>query len=465
MRLPEGACCPTCRAALAGGTPGLALSTSGSNTSSVSTDYGTASVVPLLPCTQSTGLNSTCGAAAITTSGSDISQSISAVDVTPCPSGVTCPGCDIGFAQAGLCPPGTYLFLYRARDSQGQAEASALRIVQVQNTYSATVVSCDCPWVLSQLVGAHRHLAACCFGAAILQISRHRSDQCQTCIHLGCCRHWHPWSSTECMDAMQVLLLATATTSFASTQVLASTLLSSAAAQAVFTEAMQQGIMNNDALLATLSAVNAASVQEQLAATQPPVTISKAVYTSADPVQAANSSSSTQWGLQIAVSLQLAVAGGLQQVINGTSLSRRRLLRAGGRPPFSWEQLQDGHLLSHRQQLPSADALVQGRAASIRRSSSSRLITSAAAAAADSELQAMPGLAVQWPMHQEAALQSGMQLWPEPQLPRRRLLQAYTSIPLQFNLSQIAMYLNLQPNRTTAYSATSSNYSTLQASV
>ena len=77
----------------------------------------------------------------------------------------------------------------------------------------------------------------------------------------------------------------------------------------------------------------------------------------------------------------------------------------------------------------------------------------------------MPGLAVQWPMHQEAALQSGMQLWPEPQLPRRRLLQAYTSIPLQFNLSQIAMYLNLQPNHTTAYSATSSNYSTLQASV
>ena len=180
MRLSKGACCPTCRAALAGGTPGLALSTSGSNTSSVSTDYGTASVVPLLPCTQSSGLNSTCGAAAITTSGSDISQSISAVDVTPCPSGITCPGCDIGFAQAGLCPPGTYLFLYRARDSQGQAEASALRIVQVQNTYSATVVSCACPWVLSQHLQAHQHHAACRSEAAKLQIS----NQWSTMLHL-----------------------------------------------------------------------------------------------------------------------------------------------------------------------------------------------------------------------------------------------------------------------------------------
>ena len=264
---------------------------------------------------------------------------------------------------------------------------------------------------------------------------------------------------------MQVLLLATATTSLSSTQVLASNLLSNAAAQAVFTAAMQQGIMNNDALLATLSAVNAASVQEQLAATQPPVTISKAVYTSVDPVQAANTSSSTSWGLQVAVSLQLAVAGGLQQVINGTSLSRRRLLRARDRPPFSWEQLQDGHLPSHRQQgstLSSAEALVQGRAAGIRRSSS-RL--TAAAAAAAPELQTMPGLAVQWPISQGAVLQSSMQLWPEPQLPSRRLLQAYTSVPLQFNLSQIALYLNLQPNRTTAYSATSSNYSTLQASL
>ena len=269
------------------------------------------------------------------------------------------------------------------------------------------------------------------------------------------------------MHAMQVLLLATATTSFAGTQVLASTLLSSAADQAVFTAAMQQGIMNNEALLATLSAVNAASVQEQLAATQPSVTIMKAVYTSVDPVQAANSSSSTSWGLQIAVGLQLAVAGGLQQVINGTSLSRRRLLRAGGRPPSSWEQLQDSHLPNHRQQgstLSSAEALVQGRAASIRRSSN-RLSPSAAAAAADPELHFMPGPAMQWPMSQEAAVQSGMQLWPEPQLPSRRLLQAYTSIPLQFNLSQIALYLNLQPNRTTAYSATSSNYSTLQASL
>ena len=266
---------------------------------------------------------------------------------------------------------------------------------------------------------------------------------------------------------MQVLLLATATTSLASTQVLASTLLSSAAAQAVFTAAMQQGIMNNDALLATLSAVNATSVQEQLAATQPPVTISKAVYTSVDPVQAANTSSSTSWGLQIAVSLQLAVAGGLQQVVNGTSLSRRRLLRAGGRLPFRREELQGGHPPSHGQQgrtLSSAEALVQGRAASIRRGSS-RLSPSAAAAAADLELQALPGQAVQWPTYQEAALQSGMQPWPLPQLPRRRLLQAYSSVPLQFNLSQIALYLNLQPNRTTAYSATSSNYSTLQASL
>ena len=191
-RLSEEACCPTCRAALAGGTPGLALSTSGNNTSSVSTDYGTASVVPLLPCTQSSGLNSTCGAAATTTSGSDISQTISAVDVTPCPSGVTCPGCDIGFAQAGLCPPGTYLFLYRARDSQGQAEASALRIVQVQNTYSATVVSRNCHWVLFQHLRAHQHLAACHSEAAKSQTSSQTSFMLHLTIYIcpGCCRYW-----------------------------------------------------------------------------------------------------------------------------------------------------------------------------------------------------------------------------------------------------------------------------------
>lgn len=55
-----------------------------------------------------------CGAVATDGSGVDISSSIIVVDVTPCGTGAgTCPACDITFAAAGLCPPGSYLYLYR----------------------------------------------------------------------------------------------------------------------------------------------------------------------------------------------------------------------------------------------------------------------------------------------------------------------------------------------------------------
>ena len=55
-----------------------------------------------------------CGAVATDSTGQDISSSILVVDVTPCGTGTgTCPACDITFAAAGFCPPGSYLYLYR----------------------------------------------------------------------------------------------------------------------------------------------------------------------------------------------------------------------------------------------------------------------------------------------------------------------------------------------------------------
>ena len=54
-----------------------------------------------------------CGAVATDSAGQDISSSLIVVDVTPC-GGDTCPACDVTFAAAGLCPPGSYLYLYRS---------------------------------------------------------------------------------------------------------------------------------------------------------------------------------------------------------------------------------------------------------------------------------------------------------------------------------------------------------------
>ncbi len=56
-----------------------------------------------------------CGAVALDSTGKDISSSIIAVDVTPCASTTTCSACDITFAAAGLCLPGSYFYLYRYR--------------------------------------------------------------------------------------------------------------------------------------------------------------------------------------------------------------------------------------------------------------------------------------------------------------------------------------------------------------
>ncbi len=54
-----------------------------------------------------------CGAVSLDSTGKDISSSIIAVDVTPCSTSEVCPACDISFAAAGLCLPGSYLYLYR----------------------------------------------------------------------------------------------------------------------------------------------------------------------------------------------------------------------------------------------------------------------------------------------------------------------------------------------------------------
>lgn len=54
-----------------------------------------------------------CGAVSLDSTGKDISSSIIAVDVTPCSTSEVCSACDISFAAAGLCLPGSYLYLYR----------------------------------------------------------------------------------------------------------------------------------------------------------------------------------------------------------------------------------------------------------------------------------------------------------------------------------------------------------------
>ena len=54
-----------------------------------------------------------CGAVATDSTGQDISSSLLIVDVTPCGTGSYCPACDITFAAEGLCPPGSYLYVYR----------------------------------------------------------------------------------------------------------------------------------------------------------------------------------------------------------------------------------------------------------------------------------------------------------------------------------------------------------------
>lgn len=78
----------------------------------VQTEYGVSTENSIYPCSAN---NSTkgCGAVALDNSGNDISDRIVAVDVSPCPVNQTCPGCDIGFANAGLCAPGNYLFMFR----------------------------------------------------------------------------------------------------------------------------------------------------------------------------------------------------------------------------------------------------------------------------------------------------------------------------------------------------------------
>lgn len=54
-----------------------------------------------------------CGAVSLDSTGKDICSSIIAVDVTPCSTNEVCPACDISCAAAGLCLPGSYLYLYR----------------------------------------------------------------------------------------------------------------------------------------------------------------------------------------------------------------------------------------------------------------------------------------------------------------------------------------------------------------
>ncbi|KAL0024068.1 hypothetical protein WJX79_002467 [Trebouxia sp. C0005] len=123
------------RDALVQGPPGLTFVDYG-NSTSVTTGYGVATSVPLLPCT-SISDTSDCGAVSMDSTGKDISSSIIAVDVTPCSTNDVCPACDISFAAAGLCLPGAYLYLYRAKDSYSQL-ASNWRLVQVQQQYAVT---------------------------------------------------------------------------------------------------------------------------------------------------------------------------------------------------------------------------------------------------------------------------------------------------------------------------------------
>ncbi|DBA96111.1 TPA: hypothetical protein ACH3X1_001605 [Trebouxia sp. C0004] len=119
------------------GPPGLQFVAYGNSSTSVTTGYGVAATVPLLPCT---ALDNTtdCGAVATDSTGTDISSSIVVVDVTPCAAGAQCPACAITFAAAGLCQPGPYLYLYRAKDSYTSL-ASAWRLVQVQQQYAVTL--------------------------------------------------------------------------------------------------------------------------------------------------------------------------------------------------------------------------------------------------------------------------------------------------------------------------------------
>jgi hypothetical protein len=69
----------------------------------------------------------------------DISGNITVVDITPCPSGGNCTLCDIIFAQAGLCAPGKYIFLYNSQDAEGQV-SEALRVVRVAASWSLNMV-------------------------------------------------------------------------------------------------------------------------------------------------------------------------------------------------------------------------------------------------------------------------------------------------------------------------------------
>ncbi|DBA80580.1 TPA: hypothetical protein ACH3X1_007841 [Trebouxia sp. C0004] len=124
------------RDALSAGPPGLEFVAYG-NSTSVTTGYGVDAAVPLVPCTRANNATG-CGAVALDSTGADISSSIVVVDVTPCAIGHVCPACAITFAAAGLCQPGAYLYLYRAKDSYAQL-ASAWRLVQVQQQYAVTL--------------------------------------------------------------------------------------------------------------------------------------------------------------------------------------------------------------------------------------------------------------------------------------------------------------------------------------
>lgn len=80
-----------------------------------------------------------CGVSARDAQGIDISQNIIAVDVSPCPANSSCPLCDIALAQAGLCVPGKYLFLYHIQDSAGRP-SQELRTVQIAAVWFLTLV-------------------------------------------------------------------------------------------------------------------------------------------------------------------------------------------------------------------------------------------------------------------------------------------------------------------------------------
>ncbi|KAK9817290.1 hypothetical protein WJX72_012291 [[Myrmecia] bisecta] len=96
--------------------------------------YGAAANTSLLPC-PSFHNRLDCGAVAVDADGNDVTGSMAVVDVTPCPANTTCSGCDITYANIGLCLPGSYLYIYRARDSQGR-NAGTLRTVQVLDVYN-----------------------------------------------------------------------------------------------------------------------------------------------------------------------------------------------------------------------------------------------------------------------------------------------------------------------------------------